>query len=91
MENWEDGNWVSLYREAILEVDQGRMPGKIEAASAAIMARVGKSGLDSGERQALEDALAGLRVLQVERAQRDADGARVPYTPKNQDRQESQD
>ena len=59
--------WQRFYEEAILETDRSRLPVLIRAAQAAIDARMRQLKSDHGasaeERQAITDALAGLRVL----------------------------
>jgi len=72
--------WQRLYEAAILETDRSRLPELIAAAQAAIderseklqLVREGKaSGSTAGdgiadEKQAIEDALGGLRILSKE-------------------------
>jgi hypothetical protein len=65
-------HWMTLYQAAILEPDQAKLPEKIEASKAAIIAQARKPGLDSDEREALANALSGLRVLENEQTQYDA-------------------
>jgi hypothetical protein len=59
--------WQHLYEAAILETDRGNLPRLIQTAHTAIHARLGQLGGDNGdssaERQAIADALAGLRIL----------------------------
>jgi hypothetical protein len=63
-------DWQRLYEAAILEIDRSRLPGLIELAQAAIDARIEILAADHQgtpeERQALADALSGLRVLKME-------------------------
>jgi hypothetical protein len=70
MSDYQDESWVSLYQSAILELEHAKMLGRIEAARSAIVARVEKlhdmPGLHADERQAIADALSGLRVVQDE-------------------------
>jgi hypothetical protein len=40
MGDYEDENWVALYRLAVVELEHARMSGRIEAAQAAIVARM---------------------------------------------------
>ncbi len=61
--------WQRFYESAILETERSRLPGLIQAAQAAIDARTAQlqsqpDGAD--ERQALEDAQAGLTLLRKE-------------------------
>jgi hypothetical protein len=76
MENYSNEGWVDLYRTAMLELEYAKMSGRIEAARTAIVARVQKlqemPELHPDERQAIADAISGLRVLQHEQTQHDA-------------------
>ena len=80
MSDYEDENWVALYRSAIVELEHVKMSGRIEAARTAIVARVQKlhdmPGLHSDERMAIADALSGLHVLQDEEDRYNADQKR---------------
>ncbi len=62
--------WRRCYEQAVLETDPTRLPGLIRAAHTAIDERIVQLKLNGGpsaeERQAIEDALAGLRVLRRE-------------------------
>jgi hypothetical protein len=59
--------WQRFYENAVLETDRMRLPTLIRAAHAAIDARIEQlkehHTASAEERQAIEDALAGLRVL----------------------------
>jgi hypothetical protein len=59
--------WLRPYETAILETDRSRLPKLIASAQAAIDARIQKLRLDHqgspDEKQAIEDALAGLHIL----------------------------
>jgi len=63
-------DWRRFYEEAVVETDLRRLPVLIRAAHAAIDARVEElkhhHKASPEERQALEDALAGLGVLRRE-------------------------
>ena len=65
-----DYPWQELYHAAILETDTERMEPRIQAAKAALDARLLDLQLDHGgkpeERHAIGDALKGLTVLQKE-------------------------
>jgi len=80
MENYKGEDWASLYQSALIELEQAKMSGRIEAARAAILARIEKlctmPGLHPEERQAIEDALRGLSLLRAEEARFDAEQAR---------------
>jgi hypothetical protein len=60
--------WQESYREALLECDPTNLKEKVIAAENAIFTRTqelsGKS--DPSERQAMQDALRALRLLQTE-------------------------
>ena len=62
-------SWADLYREALLEVNPNRLPHLVEVAMDAVQSKLRENPdgkLNSAERQALEDALQNLRVLQRE-------------------------
>jgi hypothetical protein len=63
-------DWQRLYQRALIETDRSRLPLLVGAARAVITMRVQQLRSDSlaskEERQALEDALASLRVLRQE-------------------------
>jgi hypothetical protein len=69
-EDYQKEDWVSIYQSALTELEDAKMSGRIEAAQAAILARVEKlralPSLHPKERQAIEDALRGLRFLERE-------------------------
>jgi hypothetical protein len=60
--------WQNEYQAAIVELDRKKLPERVAAAEAAIFKRLQQlsqsSSDDFAERQAIEDALHGLRVLQ---------------------------
>ena len=67
----QDVPWRNLYAAAMLELDPSELQRKIQAAYAAIEKRIEELELRSGsdqcsreERQAISDALHGLRTLQ---------------------------
>jgi hypothetical protein len=70
MADYQDENWVALYGLALVELEHAKMSGRIEAAQAAIVARIETlqhmPGLHDDERQAIADALSGIQVLQDE-------------------------
>ena len=72
MGDYEKERWVELYHSALLELEHAKMAGRIGDARTAIAARIealyGLPGLHTSERQALSDALGGLRVLEREDA-----------------------
>jgi hypothetical protein len=78
--DYENEEWVSLYRAAILELEHAKISDRIKTTRTAILARVEKlqsmPGLHSYERLALADALSGLRVLQDEERRYDAEQKR---------------
>jgi hypothetical protein len=73
--------WVTLYRTAMVELEHAKMSGRIESARSEIVALVEKlrtmSGLHTDEHQAIEDALSGLRALELEESRYGADRRRV--------------
>jgi hypothetical protein len=80
MENYEKEDWVSLYQSALIELEQAKMAGRINAAQKAIVARVellrALPGLHTEERHAIDDAIRALAVLQREETRFDAEAAR---------------
>ena len=68
MEEYQQEEWVSLYQAAVTEFEQAKTSERIEAAHKAIVARMEKictlPGLHPQERQAIEDAVFGLRSLE---------------------------
>lgn len=67
---YDNEKWVDLYRSAMLELEHSLMAGRILDARAEITQRIEKlydiPGLHAKERQAIEDALSGLRSLERE-------------------------
>jgi hypothetical protein len=62
--------WQQEYQAALLELDPAKLPQRVEAAETAIFKRLQtmSHGSDSkAERQAIEDALANLRVIKQEK------------------------
>jgi hypothetical protein len=70
MSDYQNEDWVTVYRSAIVELEHAKMSGRIDAARNAIVSRILKlhdmPGLHTEERRAIADALSGLRVLQEE-------------------------
>jgi hypothetical protein len=68
--------WQELYEAALLEANSKKMQPSLEAAKAAIDARLRELQMDHGgtreEQHALSDALTGLRVLEREISPRPA-------------------
>jgi hypothetical protein len=62
--------WQELYEAAVAETNQKTLQSRVQAAKAAIDARLRELEMDHGgtreEQQALRDALAGVRVLERE-------------------------
>ena len=62
--------WEEYYEAAILETDRSRLPALIQAAQQAIYPRIEEFRTDHGgtpeERDAIETALRGVRVLEQE-------------------------
>ena len=69
-EQYENDEWFRLYQIAMLELEQAKMVGRIGDARAEIAARIAKlrdiPGLHESEKQAIDDALNGLRMLERE-------------------------
>jgi hypothetical protein len=58
--------WQNEYQAALVELDREKLPERVEAAETAIYTRlqqISQRSDHSAERQAIEDAVAGLRVL----------------------------
>jgi hypothetical protein len=68
MEDYQQEDWVALHQSALIELEQAKMSGRIEAAHNAIIARMERlqtlPGLHPEERQAIEDALRSLHFLE---------------------------
>jgi hypothetical protein len=69
--------WEESYKTAILETDDAKLTNRIRAAKGAIDERLQEMQMDHGgtpeERQAIIDALAGLKVLRRELERRSQD------------------
>jgi hypothetical protein len=67
-------NWPALYREAVLESERGRLPARIDEASAAIRRRAKElwyvGPRETKERRDLDAALRLLRLLRMVRAEK---------------------
>jgi hypothetical protein len=62
-------DWQNEYAAALVELDREKLPERVAAAETAIFNRLqvlSKSSDHQAERQAVEDALAALRVLKRE-------------------------
>ena len=79
-DEYQNENWVDLYRAAMVELEHAKMSGRIDTARTEIIARIEKlhsmPGLHIDERQALQDALSGLRALAEEEVRYDAEQKR---------------
>lgn len=61
--------WQSEYRAALMELDPKKMLERVTATETAIFKRlqtISRSADNHAERQAIEDALTGLRILKRE-------------------------
>jgi hypothetical protein len=80
MEDYKREDWVSLYRSALIELEQAKLAGRINAAQKAIVARAEQlqnlPGLHAEELHAIDDALSSLRFLAREEARFDAETER---------------
>jgi len=62
--------WWNLYKDAILETDQGQVPNRIRTAEDAIRVRASLDGqVSSEERVEIQQAMAGLLILRRELGQ----------------------
>jgi hypothetical protein len=92
MEDCQEEDWVTLYQSALIELEEAKMSERIKAACEAIVARMEKLSTipepHPEERQAIEDALRGLRSLEQEHAPVTAEGKRLAgrKSPENSDR-----
>lgn len=72
MTDYDQELWYELYRSALMEFEHSLMAGRIKDARAEILHRVEKlksiPGLHAEEKQAIEDAINGLRTLEREEA-----------------------
>ena len=70
MTNYDQENWIEVYKAAVTELKQSLMSGRIADARAEIVKRVealrGIPGLHDEERYAIEDALRNLQFLERE-------------------------
>ena len=77
MEEYQSQDWVSLYQSALIELEQAKIAGRINAAQKAIVARVellrALPGLHTEEHHAIDDAMHALEILQQEEARFDAE------------------
>jgi hypothetical protein len=58
--------WQNEYQAAVVELDREKLPQRVEAAETSIykwLQQISQSSDDQAERQAIEDAVAGLRIL----------------------------
>jgi hypothetical protein len=80
MEDYQKEDWVSLYHSALTELEQAKMLGRITSAQDAIVDRLQKlstmPGLHPEERQAIEDAIRTLGILEQQDARFDAEEER---------------
>ena len=77
----EDEEWFGLYRSALIELEHAKMTGRIGDAHSSITTRLEKlkemPSLHMEERQAIQDALNGLRMLEREEERYQADERRI--------------
>ena len=77
----EREKWYSVYETAMVELEQAKIAGRIGDAREEITARIEKlrdiPGLHEREKQAIEDALNGLRMLEQEEERARADERRI--------------
>jgi len=69
--------WEEVYKAALVETDEGKLPNRIQAAKVAIDNGLYELQMDHGgtpeERQALSDALVGLMILRRELERRSSE------------------
>jgi hypothetical protein len=72
MSDYAQEYWVELYRSALLELEHSLMAGRLTEARAEIVNRLEKlreiPGLHAEEKQAIEDAVGAMRMLEREEA-----------------------
>jgi hypothetical protein len=70
MTDYDKAKWFQLYRHAMVELEHALMAGRIMDARSEILRRLemlrGMPGLHESERQAIQDALSGLRDIERE-------------------------
>lgn len=80
-DEYEREKWYSVYETAMVELEQAKIAGRIGDAREEITARIEKlrdiPGLHEREKQAIEDALNGLRMLEQEEERARADERRI--------------
>jgi hypothetical protein len=59
----QNGNWLTLYNDAVVELDPIKLLDKIEAAERAIAGRLRERPIDDTEQQLIEDARHNLYFL----------------------------
>ena len=64
---WKFPRWQPQFQDAVLEYDLRKLPSLVEAATAAIFARLQSQQADSEELRALANALRSLRAIQTKR------------------------
>jgi hypothetical protein len=81
MHDYEREDWHRLYAQAMVELEQAKIAGRIGDARTEIAARIEKlrdlPGLHAEETLALEDALNSLRSLEREDEREKADERRI--------------
>ena len=81
LEEYKKEEWFVLYERAVLELEQAKMAGRIGDARTELAGRIEKlrdiPGLHEGEKQAIQDALNALRVLETEDERAKADERRI--------------
>ena len=66
--DYDNENWLQLYRSAMVELEHAKIPERIENAREEISARIeklqGNPGLHAADKKAIRDALSHLRRLE---------------------------
>lgn len=77
MADYDNENWMELYKSALVELEHAKMAGRIGAARVEIVARIEKlrsiPGLHSDEHHAIDDAVRSLRFLEEDEARHGAE------------------
>ena len=81
MAGYDQEDWFRLYQRAMLELEHAKIAGYIGEARIEIAGRIAElatlPGLHPEERQALSDALTGLRALEREEVRYKANEAKI--------------
>ena len=80
MEDYKQEDWVAQYQSALIELEQAKLAGRIDAAQKAIVGRIellrALPGLHTEEHHAIDDAMRALEFLEREESRFDAEAER---------------